>query len=101
MFTLRQVSLSTGFDTVSANSVEFTRLAAEFFSPYAHPMLTNGDFGIAVRIVLLGVCRDRAAELAIYVEAGRLRGIIKESDVSFRCVLRCRKGAEQQPQREY
>jgi hypothetical protein len=56
-------------------------------------MFTGTDFGVAVRIVSFGVGPDRTAELAIDVEVGGFRGIVKEPNVSFRRVLRRRDGA--------
>jgi len=79
---------STWLDTFSTDNVEFARLASELFSLYAYRMFTNGSFGVTVRVVLLGVCRNRATELAIHVEVGGFRRIIEEPNVTFRRVLR-------------
>jgi len=65
--------LGTWLGTFSTNNVEFARLASELFSLYAYRMFTKGSFGVTVRIVLLGICRNGATELAIHVEVGGFR----------------------------
>jgi hypothetical protein len=52
-------------------------------------VFTKSGFGVTVGIVLLGICRNGAAELAINVEGGSFPRIVEETNVSFRRVLRC------------
>src|SRR5215469_13903011 len=91
------MGLSTG---LSMNNVELAGLAAEFCSLYAYTVFTKSGFGVTVRIVLLGICRYGAAELAINVEGGGLRGIVEKANMSFRRVPRCCGRAEDQPEHE-
>jgi len=95
MFSFGKVGLSTG-----STKVEVAGLDGEFCSFYAYLVFADICFGVTVRIVPLGVCRNGAAELAIDVEADSFRGIVEEPKVRFRHVLRCREGDVNQPDRE-
>src|ERR1700690_3871820 len=94
------MSLSTGLCKASISNVEFAGLAAKFSSAYADAVFTNGYFGVTPRIAVLGVCRNEAAELAVNVEVDVLRGIVEESNVRLRDLLRCREGTVDQPHRK-
>ena len=88
-FAFGQMCLSTELGQASISDVELAGLAAES-SPFdAYSVFADLRFvGVTKCLVLFAVCFNGAAELTIDVEIDGSRGIVEESKVSFRRVLR-------------